>query len=465
MMSEFNPVRARGVAARLVELDRAVHRAEAQRFLALAEFADEYRAEADGGPVLDGMERTVKWGGDGTPEVAEFCVLELSALWGVTPHLAQLQIGDVLAVRHRLPSVWRAIEAGRVRVWAAIDLAHAIRPLTLEEALQIDQEIAPDLGHMSRRRLLRYVKGRVTDMRPKEAQSEHEELKKQCGVEFGEPHQGFTQMWAVLPATEAVFLKARLDQVAVLLGKCRPEGALLESMGMRRALALGVLASPALGLQMLQGAAQDELPTLDAECPAAGLRGHTCGAVTTDPEKLLPIADVVVHLTDGVLRDGEGVARSEQLGPLLAGWTKELLGHTRVRVRPVLDAGNQVPTDSYECPARMREAVELRNPYEVFPFSQRPSAGCDMDHTVEWRHRRGAEMPLTRSDNLGPLSRWVHRLKTFGGWSLDQVRPGVFLWTSKLGFGYLVTPSRSWMITDPTGRILERPEEPVEVAV
>ena len=61
---------------------------------------------------------------------------------------------------------------------------------------------------------------------------------------------------------------------------------------------------------------------------------------------------------------------------------------------------------------------------------------------------------MTRPDNLGPLSRKVHRAKTHGGWQLDQPSPGVFLWRSPLGFGYLVTPSHCWMVDDPTGRIL-----------
>ncbi|MGA4507935.1 hypothetical protein ACQB6R_02745 [Propionibacteriaceae bacterium G1746] len=39
---------------------------------------------------------------------------------------------------------------------------------------------------------------------------------------------------------------------------------------------------------------------------------------------------------------------------------------------------------------------------------------------------------------------------------MTQPASGVFLWTSPLGFGYLVTPSQSWMITDPTGRILPK---------
>lgn len=54
----------------------------------------------------------------------------------------------------------------------------------------------------------------------------------------------------------------------------------------------------------------------------------------------------------------------------------------------------------------------------------------------------------------------MHRAKTHGGWRLTQPHPGTFLWTSPLGFGYLVTPSQSWMVHDPTGRLLPTPVAP-----
>ena len=140
-------------------------------------------------------------------------------------------------------------------------------------------------------------------------------------------------------------------------------------------------------------------------------------------------------------------------------------------------------------PAAMRQAVTLRNPYEVFPFSQRLASRCELDHTIPWApvgagpaddwpaSRRAwvdqlagtlpgtasgpptaTEAPRGRTEpaNLGPLSTKVHRAKTHGGWQLSQPMPGVFLWRSPLGFGYLVTPSQSWLIDDPTGRIIPR---------
>ncbi|MGB7964501.1 MAG: hypothetical protein WCF12_16280, partial [Propionicimonas sp.] len=97
-----------------------------------------------------------------------------------------------------------------------------------------------------------------------------------------------------------------------------------------------------------------------------------------------------------------------------------------------------VPVDAYEIPARIRRAVLLRHPWEVFPYSARPSPRLDLDHTrpCRWDGTPGQTDP----DNLGPLSRKVHRAKTRAGWRLRQPRPGLFVWRSPLGRRYWITP-------------------------
>ena len=118
---------------------------------------------------------------------------------------------------------------------------------------------------------------------------------------------------------------------------------------------------------------------------------------------------------------------------------QDLLGHCRVTVRPVLDLRDQLPVDTYEIPAAMREALKLSRPSSVFPFSH--TAGePDLDHTVPYlapdavgrRARPG-------SSNLGPLTRFGHRVKTHGrGWRHHQPVPGVYLWRTPHGYWFRV---------------------------
>jgi len=182
-----------------------------------------------------------------------------------------------------------------------------------------------------------------------------------------------------------------LDRVAGILA----QGGSTDSRDVRRSTALGILATPARALQLLQASLLDaaddpELPfddedPEDAGCPAKGYRGHTCGTITVDPELLLPKATVVVHVEEITVAEMDGVARVERCGPVLADWMADLLQNTRITVRPVVDATNITPSDSYEVSARMRQVVMSRNPYEVFPGSKKPAEVCDLDHTEPWR--------------------------------------------------------------------------------
>ena len=94
---------------------------------------------------------------------------------------------------------------------------------------------------------------------------------------------------------------------------------------------------------------------------------------------------------------------------------------------------------------------------EVFPFSARRATGLDMDHTIAYDHHAPPGTLQTRADNLGPLSRKVHRAKTAGLWRVVQTDPGEYRWTSPHGFAYLVTPDA----TIPLGRHPNRQAEPL----
>ena len=123
-------------------------------------------------------------------------------------------------------------------------------------------------------------------------------------------------------------------------------------------------------------------------------------------------------------------------------------------VRPVLDLEVDHPVDGYEVPDRLREQVRLRTPAEVFPWSGNLSRRKDLDHTVPYLSPdRGGPPGQTRVGNLGPLSRYGHRVKTHGrGWRHHQPVPGVFLWR---------TPHGYWFRTDHTGthRLGKNPSE------
>ena len=289
-------------------------------------------------------------------------------------------------------------------------------------------------------------------------------------MEVGASRDGVTDLWAVLDAGDARFLDAQVDRLAGILA----DGGSTDSLDARRALGLGILGTPARALQLLQASLLDEVPALvadedlDVTCPAHGQRGHACGTITVDPDKLLPKAELVVHISENTACELDGVARIEKVGPVIAESLAVLLADTRLTVRPVIDPAGITACDRYEVPARMRELVQLRHPVEAFPGSHRAATRCDLDHVIPWTgpgttpprslpgagENSGCSDPpgppgQTRPDNLAPLSRTVHRAKTHGGWRYQTLLPGCHLWRSPDGFCYLVTPQRSWLVHNP----------------
>ncbi len=170
---------------------------------------------------------------------------------------------------------------------------------------------------------------------------------------------------------------------------------------------------------------------------------------SVDPRRLGPVATLYVHMSResfDAARAGvaTGVARVEGVGPVTVEQAAQFLGHARVRMQPVIDLAEDCPVNGYEVPDRMSEALHLRTPAGVFPYSSNTSRRKDRDHTKAYvPPDRGGPPGQTRISNLGPMGRYAHRVKTHGrGWRHYQPVPGVFLWR---------TPHRYWLRTDHTG--------------
>ena len=187
-----------------------------------------------------------------------------------------------------------------------------------------------------------------------------------------------------------------------------------------------------------------------------------------DWARLLPTVTLYVHLTDHTLATGHGVARWEGEGPVSAQYVRDFLGPTsRFTIKPVIDLAGQAAVDAYEVPDRLREAVHLRTPADVFPYASNTSRRMDLDHTRPYRHtaeRRRCDDPAaadgtrpesaartgqTGMDNLGPLGRFHHRVRTHGNWAVEQPFPGIYLWRAPHGSIYLVDHTGTRKVTDP----------------
>ena len=404
---------------------------EIEQAEAIAELAAEHAWDEDATFDVVGT-RPVRIGADGTALVDEFLPLEVAAAKGMSVGAATWLIRDIVNLQARHPVLWMMVRRGQVPVWQARQVvAEAARyQLTAEQAGEVDLQLAPKVGVLPWSRVLRLARGLIATIAADKVAAMAEQARAARYVrkhDTDDPTVGFIA--ARVDTADAIFFDATIDRIADILAD-RGDTDVKE---VRRAKALGVLATPERARLMLTEAA--EASTSSANDSASTPAGDRIRS--TDP-RLLPKATVYVHVAEETLLHGQGTCRVEGVGPLAVSMLKLLIGNCRITLTPVIRPYAEVAVDSYEIPDWMRKQVLLRDQIEVFPYSSRSARKQDLDHTVPYRPGVTGQ---TRASTLGPLSRKPHRGKTHGGWQVEQPKPGVFWWTSPTGHQYRVGPN------------------------
>jgi hypothetical protein len=396
----------------------ALAKAEVEQAVAIAELAEvqEWTAEATFDVIGT---RPVRIGADGTALVDEFLPLEVATVKGISVASATWLIRDVVNLKARHPLLWMQATRGLVPMWRACQLAAEVArfDLTIEQAQELDERLAPKVPTLPWRRVLQLARGLITELAAAKVTALQQEARAARFVrKLPTDDPSVAYLSARVDTADAIFFDAMVDRIADILG----ERGDTDLKDVRRAKAIGVLATPARAQLML--------------AEAAGRNGPVR---STDP-RLLPEACVYVHVAEETLLHGRGTARVEGVGPLAATLLTHLVGHNRVRVTPVIRPYAEIAVDSYEIPDPIRRQVLLRDTYEVFPYSSRTARDGDLDHTDPFRPGRKRQ---TRASNLGSLWRRPHRAKTHADWHLEQPRPGIFWWTTPAGDRYRVGPN------------------------
>jgi hypothetical protein len=449
------------------------------------------------GDVLPGTERARQLGGPGTPKVREFAAALLATRLETSPFAAGRLIADALDVRGRLPRLWAGVCAGRVRVHLARKVAQATRHLSADAAGWVDSEIAEYAdGRVSWARFCDIVDGKVAAADPEAAAAAERRAAEDQFVRVGQSNEhGIKTLYIRALGRDVVFFEAMVEQVAAALehfADTQETDRARESHDIRRARAIGIMAQPVLLARLLTAYArattasgdsageaadgsegQDGLLDPDGlddpgsdpepgECTACGGTGHSGvsgdGSAFTRPvadhpelaslprladlatlaagRALLPQATIYLHLDgEAVARDENGIARWEGEGPITLAHLREHFGpHCQLTLKPVLDLAHQAPVDAYEIGDHRREAVHLRTPCDIWPWASNRTRGKDIDHTDAYVSPDDGGPPgQSRLDNLGPITRFHHRIKTHTGWQVKQPFSGIFIWRTPLG--------------------------------
>jgi Domain of unknown function (DUF222) len=462
--------------------ERVLITAEVRRLQIAAHWADLHAGEAVVESRLPGTEHPVRLGGEGTPTVGDFAAAELGCVLRISDGAACRLIGDALDLRHRLPLVWVAAHAGQVPAYQARAIAKATRHLTLEQTAAVDARIAPSHGAVPWGRLQILLDAAIVEADPAGAEQQAADAARERFVRLGRKSEhGLKLIIARAAAGDAIWFKATVDRLAEILAKQGDT----DTIDVRRSKAIGILAQPALALQLLCQHQDDDWdgpaePIEPAEEPTEDERGFDDASAPDDadltaaeptpgppvdgerrslqilpppfgPARAQPRATVYVHLSAEALTAGTGIARVEDVGPVLLSRLRLLLGDLcTINLKPVIDLpAGRTPVDCYEIPASLREQLLLRNPADVFPYAAAVSRSIDVDHTIPYLSpHKGGPPGQTRLGNLGPHTRRHHRQKTHGRWQVRQPEAGTWLWRSPHGRIYLVNASGTHPLGD-----------------
>ncbi len=492
---------------------------EGVRLAHLAEYLGEVAADWEP-PAWQrpGAEQAIRLGGPGTPQVPEFAVCEVAAALGLTQPAATGLCADVLDLTYRLRGIATSVRAGALSFARARVIARRTRDLTAEQAQLVEARLCrprdtgrgpqPMAALVPMSRLRTVIDQAVITVRGPDSEAEAEaRVAASLYVEVVHQAGAATELAARLATADAARLDQRLDQIAgwlTDLGDTRPTKIL-------RAVALGLLADPALlsALQDLHTQDHaDPAPTpapapapamnpaatapppnqvpedrdavtaravLDVEPEPGPSEIGTPGAAPEIPGAPVPagalvpagVAGLPAGLLDKLgtlgstvlyvhLDRGTGTWCEENAGVLTPEEAHQILGHTHVTIRPVLDLAEDLTYTGYVAPPRLKEQLALLNSgYCTFPHCHRRARTSDVDH----QHPAGRG-GATRSANTHRLCRKHHRAKDKGHWHVAQPAPGIWIWASPANATYLVTNGT----TTPLNGILTRAEHHPEPA-
>lgn len=386
---------------------------EAAALQGAAHFADlrnGHELAAGGMAVLPGRERQRRLGGQGTPKVAEFAADELAAELGMSAGRGTGLIADALDLRHRLPAVLAALGQGTVEGWRARLVARGTRELSAAQAAAVEAEVLPQLPQVTSAKVRKLVEAAAIAADPDTADELVDQAARGRFVARDRSFHGTSDLFARLDTADAIRLDARVDQVADLLAELGDARAKDEL----RAVALGLLAEPAAVQSLWQRVC-----------------AHRAGR-PLPPEAATPVPATTLYVHHTKDADGHLRWRLEGLGPITDREARDLVGHSAVTLKPVIDLHEEVACAGYEPSARLREVQVLLNPECCFPFCTANARKGDYDHVVP--SPRGP----TSSTNGGLPCRHHHRNKTHGRWVVKEPFPGIYVWRSPTGRLYIV---------------------------
>ncbi|RJS47370.1 HNH endonuclease signature motif containing protein [Nocardioides cavernaquae] len=373
----------------------------------------------------DTRDQTVDEPSYDVPSVRWTAIPEFAARLGIPTGSGQQLILESLETRHRLPRLWARVQAGQVQAWRARRIASRTLHEPADVAESVDKEIASIAQRVGLVTIDRLIDEALLRLHPEEAELRREQAREHRRVELHTDGtaDGIAHIDITTDTLDALDFDSAVAAIAHRLG----EQGDTDPLDVRRAKAVGILADPEAALAILTD--QPAQPPADAGQPAEPERPGR----PARPRKQIVLH---VHLSEAAITGTEPVGRLDTTRtPVLRETIRAWAGRDDINltVVPVIDLNDDVQVGQYEIPDRIKRRVELTRPTCAHPWCNRTAEHCDKDHVVPYDSGGS-----TSTDNLAPLCRRHHRLKTLTAWDYEILPPATYLWTSPHGRKYLV---------------------------
>jgi hypothetical protein len=391
--------------------ERVISWAQEAQLAAVAEFV---RRPLVVGP--DPQEGWAKRAGVGKI-VREFAEDELAARLSTSRVAASTRIDIAVSLARTLPATREALSAGRVDLARARVIVDETRHLDVETAGEVERIVLARATGQNCGRLRESVRRAAIIADPTIARTRVAKAKLERKVGIRPLPDDMAELWAVLPAPQAIAIDTALTAIARAT-KARRGRAEPRTIDQLRADALVAPFERAIRTGVAPRGGEF------ADLPLATVRGSRAQLNVTLPASvLLGISDYPGYLA------GYGPITSDT-ARLIAGdatWRRLL---TDPASGTVLDVG----TTTYRPPAPLDRHVKTRDARCRGAGCNWPARLCESDHTIPF-----PEGP-TAANNLGALCKRHHLAKHTPGRTLRQIAPGVFTWTMPTGHTYTVEP-------------------------
>jgi hypothetical protein len=327
----------------------------------------------------------------------------------------RLRSATLLAARHETTTALLA--EGQISYVQAQALAEQLEVCDDEVAAQVEQVMAAKMPGQAAGQTRAALRREIHRADPEGAEWRHRQRVRERRMVNHPQDDGMALFGAVVPAQQAALMEQAVDSRA--LGYA-DDGRSLEQ---KRADALFDLVVNQPGAVGGSGASQGS---------GVGQNG------------------VVVQVTvpfDILLGAEDGPADLKGYGPIAASQARALAfapGTIWRRLLTAPETGLLVKTDpvTYRPTAEAARQVIARDQYCAFPSCRMPAHRCDLDHVRPFDHRHPERGGPTVPDNLQPLCRRHHRLKTHHpGWKVSRdAHTGTTRWTAPTGHTYTNTP-------------------------